>query len=74
MKFSDTITRDSLEIVFVKRTEKEMAAREEYNSNLWDLEYRIGKDVFVYSVPARDIKIGENIYDKTGKFIAYRSE
>lgn len=38
MKFSDNILRSALEIVYVIRTEKEMEARKEYNSLLWDVE------------------------------------
>lgn len=75
MKFSDKIERTSLEEVFVIRTEKEMEAREEYNSNLWEL-HRSGlqKGKNMYKTVVRDVKVGENIYNKAGKTIAYRVE
>ena len=75
MKFSDNIERTSLEEVFVIRTSKEMEAREEYNSNLWDLEREnfLKKGNNIYKTVIRDVKIGESIYTKAGKFIAYRS-
>lgn len=76
MKFSDNIKRTNLEEVFVIRTSEEMEAREEYNSNLWDLERRnfLKKGNNIYSIPARDVKIGESVYSKLGRYIAYRSE
>lgn len=76
MKFSDNIERTALEQVFVIRTQKEMEAREEYDSNLWDIEREnfLKNGNNLYSTPARDVKIGESIYTKAGKFIAYRSE
>lgn len=75
MKFSDKIERTSLDEVFVIRTEKEMEAREEYNSNLWEL-HRSGlqKGHNMYKTVVRDVKVGENIYNKAGKTIAYRVE
>lgn len=75
MKFSDNIERSDLDIVFAIRTEVEMQEREEYSSNLWELarENFLKKGNNIYSIPARDLKIGESIYDKSGKFIAYRS-
>lgn len=75
MKFSDKIERTSLDEVFVIRTEKEMEAREEYNSNLWEL-HRSGlrKGNNIYKTVVRDVKVGENIYNKAGKTIAYRVE
>ena len=75
MKFSDNIERASLEEVFVVRTAKEMEAREEYNSNLWDLQRKnfIKKGNNIYKTVSRDIKIGESIYTKNGRLIAYRS-
>jgi methylthioribose-1-phosphate isomerase len=80
MKFSDNIIRDEFDIVFVKRSEHEMSQREESNSNLVDVQtYNIAFDnrtktpVDLFSIPARDVKIGENIYDDAGAFIAYRS-
>lgn len=74
MNFSDNAARTNLEIVFVKRTETEMEAREEYNSNLWEIEkYDIKPKVNLYATPARDVKIGEDIFSKKGEFIAFRS-
>jgi hypothetical protein len=74
MKFSDSIERTSLEGVFVIRTAEEMEAREEFNSNLWDLERRnfLKKSNNIYLTVVRDVKIGESIYSKSGRFIAYR--
>jgi hypothetical protein len=74
MKFSDNIERTSLEEVFVIRTSEEMEAREEYNSNLWDLEREnfLKKGNNLYQTVVRDLKIGESIYSKSGKLIAYR--
>lgn len=76
MKFSDNIERTNLEEVFVIRKSEEMEAREEYNSNLWDLERRnfLKKGNNIYSIPARDVKISESIYSKLGRYIAYRRE
>jgi hypothetical protein len=51
-----------------------MEAREEYNSHLWDLVKSYPKGINLYKIPIRDLKIGENIYTKDGKFIAYRVE
>lgn len=80
MKFSDNIIRDQFDTVFVKRSESEMSSREEINSNMVDVEkYDIAFDkstktaVNLYSTPVRDLKIGENIYDENGNFLAYRS-
>lgn len=75
MKFSDNIIRKNLDIVHVIRTTSEMEAREEYNSNLWDIErenFLNGKNL--YSTPARDVKVGESIYTENAKYIAYRVE
>jgi hypothetical protein len=74
MKFSDNIERNSLDEVYVIRTEKEMKAREESNSNLWDLirENFLKKGNHLYKTVVRDVKIAENIYSKTGRLIAYR--
>ena len=75
MKFSDGIIRKTLDVVHVIRTTSEMEAREEFNSNLWDIEHENildGKNL--YSTPARDVKIGESIYTRDAKFIAYRVE
>ena len=76
MKFSDNIERTSLEEVFVIRTEKEMEAREEFNSNLWELQRSSGlqKGNNIYKTVVRDVKVGENIYNKAGRTIAYRVE
>jgi len=76
MKFSDKIERTALEVVFVIRTAKEMEAREEYNSNLWNLEreFNSKKKENLYSIPVRDLKISESIVKANGKMIAYRTE
>ena len=74
MKFSDKIERTSLDEVFVIRTEKEMEAREEYNSNLWELHSVLQKGYNLYQTVVRDVKVGENIYTQDGKTIAYRVE
>lgn len=76
MKFSDNIERTSLEEVFVIRTEKEMEARGEYNSNLWSLEREnfLKKGNNLYQTTIRDVKVGESVYTKIGRFIAYRVE
>ena len=75
MKFSDNIIRESLEVVYVIRTQKEMEAREEYNSNIWEKVKDFPGNSHLFSIPVRDVKIGESIYNNTGnKFIAYRSE
>lgn len=78
MKFTDNITRQDLDTVFVIRTQKEMEEmeeREEFNSNLWELQREdfLKNGSNIYSIPARDLKIGESIYTKDGRFIAYRS-
>jgi hypothetical protein len=75
MKFSDNIIRNNLDTVFVIRTEQEMQEREEANSNLWELQREnfLKKGNNIYSIPVRDLKIGESIYTKDGKFISYRS-
>jgi len=75
MKFSDHVERTSLDEVFVIRTEEEMMAREESNSNLWEL-HRSGlrKGHNIYKTVVRDVKVGENIYNASGKTIAYRIE
>jgi hypothetical protein len=75
MKFSDNIIRRNLDVVHVIRTTSEMEAREEFNSNFWDIERENilnGKNL--YSTPARDVKIGESIFTKNAKYIAYRVE
>ena len=75
MKFSDNIIRKSLDVVHVIRTTAEMEAREEFNSNLWNIEHEnISEGKNLYSTPVRDVKIGESIYTKDAKFIAYRVE
>ena len=81
LKFSDNIIRTPLEEVFVIRTFEEMLEQEEVNSHMWELErfnifsenntksYKVKS---LYKTLVRDLKIGENIYTDTGKFIAYR--
>lgn len=75
MKFSDNIERTCLEEVFVIRTEREMEAREEFKSNLWEL-YRSGlkRGNNMYKTVVRDVKLGENIYNRACRIIAYRVE
>jgi prolyl oligopeptidase PreP (S9A serine peptidase family) len=75
MKFSDNIVRNQLDTVFVIRTEKEMEEREEFNSNLWELQREnfLKEGNNIYSIPVRDLKVGESIYTKDGRFISYRS-
>lgn len=74
MNFSDKLTRNQLDEVFVIRTEEEMTAREESNSNLWGLEREnfLKKGNNLYQTVVRDVKIGENIYTKQGRLVAYR--
>ena len=74
MKFSDKIERNSLDEVYVVRTEKEMEAREEYNSNLWELhrENFLKKGNNIYQTVVRDVKVGESIYNAAARTIAYR--
>ena len=78
MKFADNIIREDLDMVVVKRTYTEMSARPEFNSNLWS-EIRFvgetdnGQPLRLYKVPVRDVKIGENIYNGSGRFLTYRS-
>lgn len=76
MKFSDNIERTSLEEVFVIRTKKEMEAREESNSNLWELQREnfLKKGNNLYQTVVRDVKVSESIYNKAGRFVAYRVE
>lgn len=76
MRFSDNISRTSLEEVLVIRTSEEMEAREEYNSNLWELEreHFPKKGNNLYQTVVRDVKIGESIYDRNGRFLCYRVE
>lgn len=76
MKFSDKIERDSLDEVYVIRTSKEMEARDESNSNLWNLEREniLKKGNNLYQTVVRDVKIGESIYNKAGRLISYRAE
>jgi len=74
MNFSDKIERNALDTVCVIRTEKEMMAREESNSNLWNLECEnfLKKGNNIYSIPVRDLKIGESFYTKQCRLVAYR--
>lgn len=74
MKFSDNIKRDNLDTVLVVRTHEEMSSREEANSNLVEFirVFNSKRRENIYSIPVRDIKIGENIVTKCGKFITYR--
>jgi len=74
MKFADNITRTSLEEVFVIRTEKEMEARDEYNSNLCELHHSDKKGNNLYKTVVRDVKIGESIFTEKGKYLTYRVE
>lgn len=81
MLFSDKITRDEYDDVFVKRSEYEFNQRESQSGTaLWSIAVEnIGKTEFkkpihLYRVPASFVLIGEDIYDRTGKNIAYRSE
>lgn len=73
-KFSDNVIRKQLDIVCVAREEKDMESRLEYNSNLWDYERDLPKGLKLYSTPVRDVRIGETIYDKNYRYVAYRSE
>lgn len=80
MKFSDDIIREKFEEVFIKRTESDFEKSDEYNSNVWEVEkYDISYDntskayFNLYKVPARAVKIGEDIYSQDGTFVAYRS-
>ena len=74
MKFSDKIERNSLDEIYVIRTEEEMEAREEFNSNLWDLKRKnfLKKGNNLYQTVVRDVKHAEMIYSRSGHYIAYR--
>ena len=81
LKFSDNIIRTPLEEVFVIRTSEEMLKQEEASSHMWELVHfnifsekniKSYKIKSLYKTLVRDLKIGENIYTSTGKFIAYR--
>ena len=75
MKFSDGIKRNSLDEVYVIRTEKDMNSREESNSNLWDIKRKnlLKKGNNLYQTVVRDVRIGENICNNAGRTIAYRA-
>lgn len=53
-----------------------MEAREEYNSNLWEVQRYdfLKKGNNLYKTVVRDVKIAESIYNKAGRFVAYRFE
>ena len=74
MKFSDNLERTSLEEIFVIRTANEMEAREESNSNLWEIHRKkfLKKGNNIYQTVCRDVKISESIYTKNGRIICYR--
>lgn len=75
MKFSDKKVRDNqIGKVIVKRTPKEMMERDEYNSHLWGFEKVANKNENFYTIPIRDLKIGENVYNDEYEFICYRVE
>jgi hypothetical protein len=78
VRFSDGTMRDAFEIVYVIRTQEQMKARPEYNSNLWDTEkwgfMKEHRELNLYSTPVRDVKISEKIYDKNARYVAYRVE
>lgn len=78
IKISENRQLGNLTLVYVKRTEKEMEAREEFHSLLWEQVSRVYAKsripVYLYKIPARDLKIGESIFDKKGKFIGHRLE
>lgn len=75
MEFADNTIREATEEVFVIRTETEMEAREEFNSLAWDIE-RVNflrKGQHLYQTLTRDVKIGEKIYTKAGRYLTYRT-
>lgn len=75
MRFTDNVERDLLSEVYVVRTEQEMEAREEFHSLLWEVEiYDFSPDGRLYQTVARDVKVGELIYTKEGRYIGYRAE
>lgn len=81
MNFSDRIIRDEFYECYVKRSEVDFKQRKESGSNLWEIEkFNIAfnksqnSPVHLYKTPARDVKIGESIYNETGDYVAYRSE
>lgn len=80
MKFSDHIERTNLELVYVLRTRNDMNSREEADALLFDVEkFNIKKTkkdgwLNLFSTPVRDVRIGESLYDETGKYITYRTE
>lgn len=74
MKFSDNAERTSLEEVLVIRTSDDMNSREEANSNLWGFKRSLDTKKYLYYIPARDLRIGESIFDLNGNHIAYRTE
>ena len=67
IKLTNNIELGELDLVRVKRTYEEMEKREEFSSNLWE-ELSNG---FI-ETPARDLTIGESIYDSKGNEIDYR--
>lgn len=75
MTFSDRTERKATSKVLVSRTKKEMESREEYQSMLVDY-VRVShiKNEHIYSIPAREVKIGESILTTQGRFLAYRTE
>jgi len=76
MKFSDNIERTYLEEVYVYRTEQEMESRDEYNSNLWNIQkanIEGKKEFHLYKTVVRDLRIGESFYNKAGNVeVSYR--
>lgn len=72
MKFSDNKNR---EYVIVLMTEKEYRDRnldQDYNAEILQT-FRKNNELYYYvSISSRDLKIGESIYNKKRKFLAYR--
>ncbi len=67
IQLDNNVVLNETTLVIVKRTYEEMEQREEFSSNLWE-ELSNG----LIKTPARDLKIGESIYDYKGNETGYR--
>lgn len=65
------------EKVLIKSSDREFNQRNVSDSLGWEQGKPVdkkGRDViYSYSIPAREVKIGESIYNEDGSFRAYRS-
>lgn len=72
MKFSDNKNRDQAIVLITEKEYRDRNLDQDYNTDVLQT-FRKNNELYHYvSISARDLKIGESIYNKNREFLAYR--